>query len=131
MTSPRVLSLAVLLLAVLVVGCGGGKGSVTVKVTKGGAPLQLSQKGLVQVILHPVGGGSTAPGNPRGDGMTFDVSGADGKGIAPGEYKISITAPDPYPNGKDLLGGRFSPQKTTLSRDIKIGDTIEIDVEKQ
>jgi hypothetical protein len=116
-----------LLACFLMIGCGGGSGvNVKGKLFKGGQPIKVSEKGMVQVRF--IGEKGTFSGNVTPEG-TFLITANEGKGIPTGTYKIAVFAYDPYPT-KDLLGGKFDEQKTTISRDIKSGEEVVIDVDK-
>jgi hypothetical protein len=116
--------------ALLVTGCGGGGVTPRGKVTKGGQPIKVSDKGMVQVRLIPAEGtaGTVYNANVGADG-SFEVKGPDGKPIPAGKYKIAVLAMDPYPT-KDLLGGKFSEDKTTIVRDVSGAQSLDIDVDK-
>jgi major membrane immunogen (membrane-anchored lipoprotein) len=63
---------------------------------------------------------------------TFEVSGAKGRGIKAGKYKIAITA-NFSPNSRDVhsgdyFGDKFSREKTQILREVKSGEEITIDV---
>jgi len=96
------------------------------KVLKGGQPLKVSDKGMVQVRFVSENSAPSAQVGPDG---SFTMTGTDGKGIPAGKYKIAVFAFDPYPT-KDLLGGKFSEQKTTIEREVKPGQELVIDVDK-
>lgn len=118
-------------LVALFVGCGGGGGVIPRgKVTKGGQPLKVSEKGMVQVRLFPAEGTveTTYSGQVAADG-TFQVKGSDGKAIPAGKYKIAVFQLDPYPT-TDLLKGQFDEKKTTIVRDVSGSQEIVIDLDK-
>jgi len=90
---------------ILLLGCGGGRHQPPGKLTKGGAPLSLSDKAVVQLSF--IGdSGETFPTTWQKDG-TFTITGKDG-GIPNGKYKSSIAIIDPYPGGKDILNGKYA-----------------------
>jgi hypothetical protein len=116
-------------LGLTVAGCGG-KRKVRGKVVQNGQPMQLSEKGVFVISFiaaSDTAGKNPEPTKPNNDG-TFEVVGRDGKGIAPGKYKVAVEACDPYP-GNDKLGGKFTPAKTTLQVDVGKGEVI-VDVGK-
>jgi hypothetical protein len=120
--------LALALLAALV-GCGGSKGKITGKITKGGQPIKVSDQGKVMLILIPdPATGNTYPCHVQPDG-TFDCSGNDGKGIPTGKYKVTVEVPDPYPAGPDQLGGKYKEATTTKTVEVKPGANIEINLD--
>jgi len=111
---------------ILAFGCGGGGGAVKGKVLRGGQPIKVGDKGMVQVRFIAEDNGYTAP--VAADG-SFTLTGNEGKGIPAGKYKIAVLAYDPYPT-KDLLGGKFSAMATPINRDVKPGDEVVIDLDK-
>lgn len=70
------------------VGCGGGSGgaSVTGEVTFNGAPVTTGVIGFLQT-------GSPMLGGPLGPDGTYSLT------IPPGDYKVRIDAPAPWPEG--------------------------------
>jgi hypothetical protein len=129
---PRVISvLAVLTAVFLAAGCGGGHHKVEGQLVKGGKPFTVSEKGVIQIAFYQEGDKENAalPASFKPDG-SFVVNGRDGKGIPPGTYRVSVVALDPYPSGPDLLGGKYTADKTTLKQEIKGGEKITIDVGK-
>lgn len=123
-----------LLSAVSLVGCGPAgekRVSVTGTVKNKGQILTVKPMvGRVQVTFIPV----TAPGAPAADPQeavvkpdgTFTVPGTDGKGIAPGKYKIAVRQWDEFPR-VDTLQGAFDATNTPLEREIT--ETIKIDID--
>jgi hypothetical protein len=84
---------------------------------------------LLQVTFIPKTGGENVPAIVNPNDGSFTVSGADGKGIKPGVYKIAVTA-NAGPGTADLLGGRFGPDNTPIEREVRPGDEVVIDVAK-
>jgi hypothetical protein len=126
--------LVVLALAGLLSGCGGGPGKFKVsgKVTqsKAGSPLKEfpPKSGMLTVMLIPVveggKGGTNVP-------LQTDLNGTinEKPDVPTGKYKVSIEV-KLTPAGTDELGGKFSPEKTKIIKEIK-GDTVlEIDLSK-
>jgi hypothetical protein len=65
------------------------------------------------------------------DTGTFEVTGTDGKGIVPGRYKIALTGRIGFgPDTPDYFGGKYTPDNTTILRDVKAGEEVVIDVSK-
>src|SRR5262245_55895221 len=125
---PRALCLFLLLGCPLVTGCTGSSGGVVVKgkVLKGGQPIKVTDKGMVQIRF--INEKNSYLGQVGADG-SYTITGSDGKGVPPGSYKGAVLAVAPY-HTKDLLGGKFNDQRTTLSREIKAGQEVVIDVDK-
>ncbi len=62
---------------------------------------------------------------------TFQVKGPDGKGIKAGRYRIAVTGRmGMSPETPDYFGGKFTPEKTQILRDVKGGDDVVIDIAK-
>ncbi len=124
---------AIGLLAVpLVAGCSGGN-RVTGKLVKNGAPVTVSDKGVIQMSLvkeddKAVASPYPVTVNPK-DG-TFVVN-ANGAGSTPvnGKYRVAVAIYDPYP-GKDQLGGRFTAQTSPIMREVSGTTDLTIDVAK-
>lgn len=125
--------------ACLACGCSGKK-QVKGKITKGGQPFTLSDKGQFVLSFISEGGTDKTTYNAtvKTDG-TFTIVGPENKGIPPGKYKVNLTAQDPYspprdqssgakgpPN--DKLEGKFAPGKSTLVVEVGSGD-LEIKVD--
>lgn len=150
----RLWLLALPLAAVMAVGCekegpAAGKTILKGKLVKGGEPYALDQskvklpKGgtamppgistssVLQVVLISADGKDQYTAKTNSDTGTFEVAGPDGKGIAPGRYKIAVTAKVGLsPSDPDLFGGRYAADKTQILRDIKDGEDVVIDVSK-
>jgi len=119
-----------LVAACLAGGCSGSK-QVNGKITQGGQPMTLSDKGMFILSFNPEN--ATAPtynATTKPDG-TFTIVGPENKGIPPGKYKVNLQAMDPYSpsGGTDKLGGKYVPGKSTLVVEIGKGDLV-IDVPK-
>ncbi len=64
------------------------------------------------------------------DGTTgsFELIGADGKGIPPGEYRVAVVL---APHGsQDQLKGRFSREKSKIQIEVKPNEDVVIDIAK-
>lgn len=59
----------------------------------------------------------------------FELAGSDGKGVRLGKYKVSVQI-NTGPGTPDALGGKYSPEKTTLQAELKAGEEAVIDVNK-
>jgi hypothetical protein len=59
----------------------------------------------------------------------FEVTGVDGRGLVPGRYRIAVTARVGFgPNAPDTFGGRFSPERSSIIRDVRAGEEILIEL---
>jgi hypothetical protein len=115
-----------------ILGCGESLHVPTGKLMKGGAPLKISETAVLQMNVYEEADKEYA--NPHTviwekDG-TFKVTGRTGKGIPPGKYKVSAVLIDPYPNGKDVLGGRMAKENAPVV-DVKANTEIVLDVDKK
>ncbi len=108
-------------------GCGGPS-TVHGKLTNGGAPVTVSDKGVIVISFSPEGGAGPGFGADVKPDGTFVVRGPENKGVPPGKYRIAVMQYDPYP-GTDKLDGKFGPGKTSLVRDIN-GGALDIDLAK-
>lgn len=121
-----------LLMTIWLSGCGGGKASVTGTVTNKGKPLTVKPMvGRVQVTFIPVVAAGAPPADPqeavvKPDG-SFTVPGTDGKGLAPGKYKIAVRQWDVFPQ-VDTLGGEYDAENTPFEREINGALHINLDV---
>ena len=125
-------TLLVGLLLFVAFGCGPTLHKPTGKITKGGAPLKLSDKALPTVALYAESDkdfGTPEAVSVASDG-TFKVNGRLGNGVATGKYRLSIVITDPYPNGKDMLDGKFAKGNGPVI-DVKDASEIVIDVDKK
>jgi hypothetical protein len=61
-------------------------------------------------------------------GGSFKVEGANGNGIPPGEYKITVLHAGYMGAGGDRLGARFAAEKTPLAAKIEKDTHLKIDV---
>jgi len=128
---PLFLGLVILILA----GCGTGKKQVNGKVVKGGQPLTVSDKGLLQITFYTEQdkeGANPIATSPKNDG-TFSIVGTDGKGIAPGKYRVVVRAYDPYaPRDKQVekLRQKYAnPSTTPLTVDVASGGEVVLNVD--
>lgn len=139
-----VLLAALVLVSVLLAGCGGkddGVARVKAKgrVVKGGQPLRVqTEKGGppgdpgLQVLFVKVGTADAGAAIPAtivdAEQGTFDLTGPDGKGIPPGHYRVAvILAPV---GGKDQLKGKYDTENSPIERDIKGNEDLVIDLDK-
>jgi hypothetical protein len=118
-------------LVLTVAGCGSRKKMYQGKLVQAGQPVVVSDKGVITITFYEEKDKDKTKPNPtetKQDG-SFTVVGRERKGIAPGKYYVSVEVKDPYPNGADLFGGKYAPDKTTLTVDVGKGD-LTIDVGK-
>ena len=127
------LTIAFVLLGAL--GCSPGLFKPKGRITKGGEPLKLSDKGTLQMALYAEADKSFADGqavNWKSDG-TFEVVGRSGNGVVAGTYRVSIEIFDPFAGegvSKDILDGKMAKGNGPV---IEVKDTKEIviDVDKK
>src|SRR5262245_56888563 len=81
--------------------------------------------GGVQIAFISVEGSDTSYARLDPNTGTFEV-----QGLKPGRYKIALTVSNALPGATDPFGGKFTPEKTKIIRDIKGGEDIEIDISK-
>src|SRR5439155_594625 len=80
---------------------------------------KVGDKGMVQVIFHPLKEGAakdTYPAAVKPDG-TFEVGGKDGRGIPEGKYRVEVHQWDPYPK-LDRLGVRFGANTSPIEINV-------------
>ena len=118
----QLLTSVALVVPLFLAGCGGGKHKVPGKVVQAGQPLTVSDQGKFVITFIPEGGKGAIGTSTRPDG-TFVVTGTDGKGIAPGKYKVAVQAWDPYPR-KDKLGGKYNEANTRLTVEVGTGEVV-------
>jgi len=135
----------VLVLSIVVSGCGGPSEVPTVPVS-GSVRVQGKPAEGAIVVLHPVAGGEAMTHfRPQGE---CDAEGAfrvrtyvEGDGAPPGEYRVTICWPGPNPDfagvpladlpraerfaGPDRLGEKYQqPESTGLTATVGPGATI-------
>jgi hypothetical protein len=97
-------------------GCGQSLPSVSGKVTYHDAPLAQGR-----VTLHPEGKGAPGYGTIRSDG-SYDIKTGSNAGVAPGQYKITVSATEPAPEptpqnpvpvAKSLIPLRYAKPETS------------------
>lgn len=121
-------------------GCGGAKG-VTPKgqVVQNGSPYKLAPGEEMTVSFTPTSGKGKNTSDKVNEDGTFTITGIDGKGLPPGNYKILVNSTmtgDNVPADqqyKDRFENAFSLENTPLQMDIAEGPplTLEIDVVKK
>ena len=127
------LSVVAIVVATIAAGCGSAN---TIKVkgrlVKGGQPYIIKEKEGLRIFFEPEGGGEKASAEKAGDSYsaqydradgTFHVTGKDGAGMPPGNYRILLEL---RLNREDQFKGAFgknSPLTCTIdssNRDIVI-----------
>jgi len=119
-----------LVAACLASGCSGAK-QVKGKITKGGQPFSVSDKGVFVLNFVAEGGDKKSySADTKKDG-TFTILGPESKGIPAGKYKVELQAFDPYagPASTDTLKGKFAPGKSAYVVDVGSGELV-LDVDK-
>src|SRR5262245_18725564 len=110
-------------------GCGSSKKMYQGKLVQAGQPVVVSDKGRIIINFYDEKDKDKTrpqPADAKDDG-TFTLYGRERKAVAPGKYIVSVEAKDPYPDGADKFGGKFAPDKTTLTVEVGKGD-LTIDV---
>lgn len=84
----------------------------------------------LQIMFIPIEAGETYIATVTDPSAgKFELTGSDGKGVKPGKYKVSVQI-NTGPGTPDALGGKFSPEKTTITREVKEGEELVIDLAK-
>jgi hypothetical protein len=120
-------------------GCGGSKSIVVKGTVVLPAKTQLVESDDVKISLIPDDpAGKTAVGKAAGKDLSFELKAADGKGIPPGTYKITVKI-TPYAGEKDSserakqfegVNKTFDAKSTPLSYEVTkdATQTIAIDL---
>jgi hypothetical protein len=110
-------SVMAIVLAITVVGCGSSKTiKVTGRLVKNGQPYIITEKEGLRIFFAPEGMpegkyDSYSAEYDRSDG-TFHVTGKDGEGMPPGNYRIALEL---RLNRSDEFRGEFSASKSPLT----------------
>lgn len=59
---------------------------------------------------------------------SFDLIGADGKGIPPGKYRVAITLAPFGSESQDRLKGKYSRERSKIEVEVKPGEDVVIDL---
>ena len=117
------------LIAVTMTGCPSGPKMVDAKgrIISGGQPINVGQKGVLQVMLVP----QATEGTIDQTNYAADVDKEQGSfsvngGVPQGKYKIVVLWLDPYPL-TDKLNGKFGFDNSPLVREVT-GEPLEIDI---
>jgi hypothetical protein len=123
---------AVVLVFGLSAGCGAQRLKPRGQLKKDGQPYLAGEGEAVHIALFPKSQDGPAPEAKGPDGTasevngshpaqydpkdgSFRVLGADGDGIPPGKYRVTVQITK---NRKDLLGGRFGPENSPFIQEI-------------
>ncbi len=90
------------------------------------------------MTFYPLEGAKTTEGYPvKVDPATgnFEITGADGKGIPPGKYRVAVSAGafvggPGGPSSKDPFEGKFGKDNSPIIREIDGKSEIIIDLDK-
>jgi hypothetical protein len=113
-------------------GCGGpARVKVHGRLVSNGQPYQVNEGDLVRMSFVPIAAandtktvGYVAEFNRKDS--TFQVNGADGRGMAPGQYRIALQV---LRKREDLLEGAFNAARSPFLREVKnSGDEIVLDL---
>jgi hypothetical protein len=126
-------------------GCSGknstlpeGRVKARGRLLKNGLPIQVDTSKLppgdpgLQIIFIRLGtaeAGSESPANViSATEGTFELAGPDGRGIAPGRYRVVVIL---APVGSDdIFKGKYDKNKSKLEVEIKGGEDLVIDLDK-
>jgi hypothetical protein len=125
----------VLLCALVLSGCGGdGKLQPKGRIVKGGAPFTVPAEEYVRITFHPIPGDGKRANNTyvavyHNSDATFEVVGADGRGLPPGKYRVSV---EHERKRKDLFKGAYDAEKSPFLFDIDSSSTeLVIDLDRK
>lgn len=138
------LATAAFAVALLLTGCGS-RGGVAEGRTKpigrlldGGLPIKVKTENMppgdpgMQITFIRLGGVTageeTAAQILNAAEASFELVGADGKGIEPGKYRVAVSI-GPF-GSADQLGGKYTREKSPIEVEVKPGEDLVIDVAK-
>jgi hypothetical protein len=116
-------------------GCSSGY-KVTGKLQNNGAPVTVSEKGMVMMSFQPAEkAGTVYPVTVEKDGSFVVGNGPDGTGPTRGKYRVAVEILDPYKDdkgqpGKDKLGGKFTSSNSPIYKEVTGNEAIIVDVGK-
>ena len=109
------------------------------RILKNGLPLKPTEKTLanmppgdpgMEVVFIKVGGadaGEEIPARIKDEPPgSFDLVGAEARGIPPGKYRVAITL-GPV-GGRDELKGKYSRENSKIEVEVKEGEDVVIDL---
>ncbi|HEV3238622.1 MAG TPA: hypothetical protein VGZ25_16665 [Gemmataceae bacterium] len=114
------------LIIVLIGGCGVAHVKAKGKLLKNGEPFRPGENEFVRLVFVPADaekevkegdeGSFIAAFNP--EDSSFEVTGADGKGLLPGKYRVCVQL---MKQKKDLFNGAFNAQNSPLNCEVVTG----------
>jgi hypothetical protein len=114
------------LIIVLIEGCGTGHINAKGKLLKNGDPFKPGENEFVRLVFVPAAGDKEIKEGDEGsfvasfnaeDG-SFEVTGANGKGLLPGKYRVCVQL---MKQKKDLFNGAFNAQNTPFLCEVVTG----------
>lgn len=98
-------------------GCGKGNSNLEVsgKITRGGQPLTVSDKGEFVLVFHELQGGQLGG---HAYAASVDHAGAYRVELPPGKYRVAVQLMDPYIQHVDKLGGAYDQTKSPITVEI-------------
>ena len=117
-----------------ILGCGPSHYAPSGKITQGGAPIKMSDKGVLIIALYAESdkdfGSPEGVDQPAKHDGTFKVKGRLGTGVPAGKYKVSVELKDPYePSAKDKFGGKYSRANAKVVEITNSSTEITIDLD--
>ena len=111
-----------LLLCVVLSGCGPSLIKPRGRVIKGGAPLTMEKTEKLGIALYSMTDGVTSPTDARiasvkRQDTAFTVLGRQGKGIPPGQYRITVALMRGA-SERDLWNGKYDKAKSPFVFDL-------------
>jgi hypothetical protein len=110
--------LTVVVLAILLVGCGSGRIKARGRLVKNGEPFVPGEREVVHIAFFALNEDPKAKSYvvkfDRQDG-TFQVTGSDGKGLPPGKYRVAVSL---IKDHKDALNGAFDLKNSPFLCDV-------------
>jgi len=104
------------------------------QIVKGGAPFTVPEEEYVRIVFHPIPADGRRAANTyvaiydNRDGR-FRVVGADGRGLPPGRYRVSV---ERERKRKDLFKGAYDADRSPFVFDIDSSSKeIVIDLDKK
>jgi hypothetical protein len=121
----------VLLIGCLLTGCGQDRVKPRGRLVKGDQPFTPTEKQSVHIAFFAAGEASDASARSyvamfnRQDG-TFQVTGADGKGLPPGTYRVAVSIVKEH---KDELKGLFNVKNSPVVCEVsRTSSEITVDL---